>query len=231
MTIEITVRNLLEAGMHFGHQTQRWNPKMKPFIFEAKNKIHILDVQQSVAQLENIKKLMTEVGKSNKTVLFIGTKKQAKDAVEEVAVNTGMPYVKNRWLGGTLTNFSTISRRLKRLKDLKEQKEQGYFETLSKKEAATLNKELAKLERMIGGIAEMNRIPDYVFIIDTVRERNAVLEARKLNIPIISPLDSNCDPDEVTYGIVGNDDAIKSIQLITQIISDGILEGKNTIKE
>jgi len=231
MTIEITVRGLLEAGMHFGHQTQRWNPKMKPFIFEAKNKIHILDVQQSVAQLENIKKLMVDAGQSNKTVLFIGTKKQAKDAIEEVAANTGMPYVKNRWLGGTLTNFATISRRIKRLKDLKEQKEQGYFETLSKKEAANLLKELNKLERMIGGIADMNRIPDYVCIIDTVRERNAVLEALKLNIPIIAPLDSNCDPDEINYGIVGNDDAIKSIQLITQIIADGILEGKNSKKD
>ncbi|HET7629085.1 MAG TPA: 30S ribosomal protein S2 [Bacillales bacterium] len=220
----ISMKQLLEAGVHFGHQTRRWNPKMKRYIFTERNGIYIIDLQKTVKKVEEafnyVKELTAEGGK----VLFVGTKKQAQHSVKEEAERAGMFYVNHRWLGGTLTNFDTIRKRIKRLKDLEKMEEDGTFEVLPKKEVVLLRKEKDRLEKFLGGIKEMNRLPDAVFIIDPRKERIAIAEARKLNIPIIAIVDTNCDPDEVDYVIPGNDDAIRAVKLLTSKMADAALE-------
>lgn len=228
---EVSMKALLEAGVHFGHQTRRWNPKMKPYIFTERNGIHILDLQQTVKQLEALLKFVTQESLAGKTFLYVGTKKQAKDAVAEEANRAGMPYVNQRWLGGTLTNFKTISTRIKRLKELEENKASGYWNLLAKKESARLERERAKLNKMLGGVKDMVAVPDYIFIVDTVREQNAILEAKKLNIPVIALADSNSDPDQIDHLVAANDDAIRGVKLIAGLIAESILEGRQGAAE
>jgi small subunit ribosomal protein S2 len=222
----ISMKALLEAGVHFGHQTRRWNPKMKPYIFQERNGIYIIDLSQTVARLREVYDVLRQMARENKIVLFVGTKKQAQDVVKEEAERAGTFYVNQRWLGGTLTNFSTIQKRIARLRELEEMKQQGRFELLPKKEVSKLQDELSRLERFLGGIKEMHRLPDAVFIVDPKKERIAVLEARKLKIPIIAVVDTNCDPDEIDYLIPGNDDAIRAVKLMVSKIADAIIEGK-----
>lgn len=220
----ISMKQLLEAGVHFGHQTRRWNPKMKTYIFTERNGIYIIDLQKTVKKVEEafhfVKDLAAEGGK----VLFVGTKKQAQISVKEEAERAGMFFVNHRWLGGTLTNFETIRKRVKRLKDIEKMEEDGTFEVLPKKEVVLLRKEMDRLEKFLGGIKEMNSLPDAVFIIDPRKERIAVAEARKLNIPIIAIVDTNCDPDEIDYVIPGNDDAIRAVKLLTSKMADAVME-------
>ena len=220
------MKALLEAGVHFGHQTRRWNPKMKPYIFQERNGIYIIDLSQTVARLRQVYDILRQMARENKVVLFVGTKKQAQDVIKEEAERAGTFYVNQRWLGGTLTNFSTIQKRIARLRELEEMKQQGRFEMLPKKEVSKLQDELGRLERFLGGIKDMHRLPDAVFIVDPKKERIAVLEARKLKIPIIAVVDTNCDPDEVDYLIPGNDDAIRAVKLMVSKIADAIIEGK-----
>jgi len=222
----ISMKALLEAGVHFGHQTRRWNPKMKPFIFQERNGIYIIDLSQTVARLRHVYEVLKQFSRENKVVLFVGTKKQAQDVVKEEAERAGTFYVNQRWLGGTLTNFSTIQKRIARLRELEGMKAQGTFELLPKKEVSKLSDELAKLERFLGGIKDMHRLPDAIFIVDPKKERIAVMEARKLKIPIIAVVDTNCDPDEIDYLIPGNDDAIRAVKLMVSKIADAIIEGK-----
>lgn len=222
----ISLRQLLECGAHFGHPTRKWNPKMAPFIFTKRNGIHILDLQQTTKMIDDVHDYIVRLVSNNGKVLFVGTKKQAQDAIAEEAVKSSMPFVNQRWLGGTLTNLRTIRKRAMRLKDLRKKKEDGYFEALGKKEAKVLGDELNRLEKFIGGIADMESLPQALFIIDVKKEENAVHEAKKCGIPVIGILDSNCDPDMVDHKIIGNDDAIRSIRLFCQIISDSILEAK-----
>ncbi|MBV9148679.1 MAG: 30S ribosomal protein S2 [Candidatus Eremiobacteraeota bacterium] len=222
----ISMKALLEAGVHFGHQTRRWNPKMKPYIFQERNGIYIIDLSQTVARLRQVYDVLRQMARENKIVLFVGTKKQAQDVVKEEAERAGTFYVNQRWLGGTLTNFSTIQKRISRLRELEEMKQQGRFEVLPKKEVSKLQDELSRLERFLGGIKDMHRLPDAVFIVDPKKERIAVLEARKLKIPIIAVVDTNCDPDEIDYLIPGNDDAIRAVKLMVSKIADAIIEGK-----
>lgn len=222
----VSMKNLLEAGVHFGHQTRRWHPKMKPFIFTERNDIYILDLQQTLQLLETAYKFVSDVVAQGQDILFVGTKKQAQEAVIEEATRCEMPYVNRRWLGGALTNFATIYRRIERLRQLEEQEFQGYFLELTKKEQMRLHKEKAKLEQNLKGLKNIDRLPGAVFVVDSRKERIAVLEARKKDIPIVSIVDTNCDPDEVDYVIPGNDDAIRSITLITRIMADAALEGK-----
>lgn len=221
-----TMRQLLEAGVHFGHQTRRWNPKMKRFIFGERNGIYIIDLERTLEQLEDAHRFVRDKTAGGGVVLFVGTKKQAQDAVETQATRCGMPYVTNRWLGGTLTNFSTIKRRINRLHELYEQEEQGLFETLPKKEVLQLDHEREKLERNLWGIRDMEQLPDVVFVIDTLKEEIAVAEARRLGIPIVAVVDTNCDPDEVDFVVPGNDDAIRSASLMTRIMAEAVLEGR-----
>jgi small subunit ribosomal protein S2 len=221
-----TKRQLLEAGVHFGHQTRRWNPKMKQYIFGERNGIYIIDLEKTMTLLERAYDFVREISSRGGNVLFVGTKKQAQEAVERFAGHSGMPFVSQRWLGGTLTNFQTIKLRIERLQQLKEMEEQQIFETLPKKEVLRLNHERSKLERNLQGIAEMGGLPDAIFIIDTKKETIAVAEARRLNIPIVAVVDTNCDPDEVDYPIPGNDDAIRAATLMCKVIADGVLEGK-----
>nr|MDH3154591.1 30S ribosomal protein S2 [Bacillus licheniformis] len=222
----ISMKQLLEAGVHFGHQTRRWNPKMKRYIFTERNGIYIIDLQKTVKKVEEAynftKNLATDGGK----ILFVGTKKQAQDSVKEEAERSGMYYVNQRWLGGTLTNFETIQKRIKRLKDIEKMQENGTFDVLPKKEVVQLKKELERLEKFLGGIKEMKELPDALFIIDPRKERIAVAEARKLNIPIIGIVDTNCDPDEIDVVIPANDDAIRAVKLLTSKMADAILEAK-----
>ncbi|MBV8689236.1 MAG: 30S ribosomal protein S2 [Candidatus Eremiobacteraeota bacterium] len=222
----ISMKALLEAGVHFGHQTRRWNPKMKPYIFQERNGIYIIDLSQTVARLRQVYDVLRQMARENKIVLFVGTKKQAQDVIKEEAERAGTFYVNQRWLGGTLTNFATIQKRIARLRELEEMKQQGRFEMLPKKEVSKLQDELSRLERFLGGIKDMHRLPDAVFIVDPKKERIAVLEARKLKIPIIAVVDTNCDPDEVDYLIPGNDDAIRAVKLMVSKIADAIIEGK-----
>jgi len=222
----ISMKALLEAGVHFGHQTRRWNPKMKPYIFQERNGIYIIDLSQTVARLRQVYDVLRQMARDNKIVLFVGTKKQAQDVIKEEAERAGTFYVNQRWLGGTLTNFATIQKRIARLRELEEMKQQGRFELLPKKEVSKLQDELSRLERFLGGIKDMHRLPDAVFIVDPKKERIAVLEARKLKIPIIAVVDTNCDPDEVDYLIPGNDDAIRAVKLMVSKIADAIIEGK-----
>ncbi|MEU9185010.1 30S ribosomal protein S2 [Streptomyces sp. NPDC048484] len=222
----VTMRELLESGVHFGHQTRRWNPKMKRFIFTERNGIYIIDLLQSLSYIDRAYEFVKETVAHGGTVMFVGTKKQAQEAIAEQATRVGMPYVNQRWLGGMLTNFSTVYKRLQRLKEL----EQVDFEDvaasgLTKKELLVLSREKAKLEKTLGGIREMSKVPSAVWIVDTKKEHIAVGEARKLHIPVVAILDTNCDPDEVDYKIPGNDDAIRSVTLLTRVIADAVAEG------
>jgi small subunit ribosomal protein S2 len=220
----ISMKQLLEAGVHFGHQTRRWNPKMKPYIFTERNGIYIIDLQKTVKKVEETFNFVKDLAADGGKILFVGTKKQAQNSVAEEAERSGMFYVNHRWLGGTLTNFETIKKRIQRLKDLEKMEEDGTFDVLPKKEVVLLRKEMDRLEKFLGGIKEMNSLPDAVFIIDPRKERIAVAEARKLGIPIIAIVDTNCDPDEVDYIIPGNDDAIRAVKLLTAKMADAVLE-------
>jgi small subunit ribosomal protein S2 len=225
----VSMRELLEAGVHFGHQTRRWNPKMKRFIFAERGGIYIIDLQQTVVLLEEAHAFARNLAERGGTILFVGTKKQAQDAIEEQAKRVGMPYVSHRWLGGLLTNWRTIADRIDRLHDLRRQKEDGQLELLPAKERIAMLAELAKLDANLGGVADLRRQPDAVFIIDLRKEQLAVREARRLGLPVIALVDTNCDPDESDYAIPGNDDAIRACSLIARVIADGIEAGKNKV--
>lgn len=231
MTKEVQIQDLLEAGVHFGHQTRRWNPKMAQYIFTERNGIYIIDLQKTVRKIEEAYKFVKELAETGGTVLFVGTKKQAHNTVREEAERCGMYYVNERWLGGMLTNFETIKSRIRRLKELEQMEEDGSFDLLPKKEVLQLRKEHEKLQRYLGGIREMKRLPDAVFIIDPRKERIAVNEARKLGIPIVAIVDTNCDPDEIDYVIPGNDDAIRAVRLLTSKIADAVIEGREGREE
>ena len=222
----ISMKQLLEAGVHFGHQTRRWNPKMAEYIFTERNGIYIIDLQKSVKKLEEAYNFVRELSAEGKSVLFVGTKKQAQDSVKEEALRAGAYYVNARWLGGMLTNFATIRRRIARLKQLRTMQEDGTFDLLPKKEVIKLNLEIEKLEKFMGGIKDMTSMPGALFIVDPRKERIAVAEAKKLNIPIVAIVDTNCDPDEIDYVIPGNDDAIRAVKLIAGAMADAIIEGK-----
>lgn len=221
----ISMKQLLEAGVHFGHQTRRWNPKMAPYIFTERNGIYIIDLQRTVKKIEEAYNFIRDITRDGGKVLFVGTKKQAQEAVKEEAERCGMFYVNVRWLGGTLTNFQTIRRRVERLKELERMEEDGTFNLLPKKEVAQLKGEREKLQRFLGGIKEMKNLPDALFVIDPRKERIAVAEGRRLGIPIVAIVDTNCDPDEVDYVIPGNDDAIRAVRLLTSKIADAVVEG------
>jgi small subunit ribosomal protein S2 len=221
-----TRRELLEAGIHFGHQTRRWNPKMRRFIFAERSGIHIIDLEKTLSGLQEAYNFLLDIGRRGGTVMFVGTKKQAQETIAENAARVGMPHVTTRWLGGMLTNFQTIHSRLRRLRELREMERSGAFEYLPKKEVLKLRHEKDKLERNLSGIQDMERLPEAVYVIDTKREHIAVKEARKLGIPLIAIVDTNCDPDEVDYVVPGNDDAIRSCSLITRIVADAIQEGQ-----
>ena len=220
------MKELLEAGVHFGHQTKRWNPKMKEYIFGERNGIYIIDLQKTLKMFKEASKFVTDLTAGGKTVLFVGTKRQAQDAIAEEAQRCGMFYVNQRWLGGLLTNWVTVQKSVKRLKELDDMATDGRYELLPKKEVSKLSDELGKLERFLGGIKDMHRLPDAIFIVDPKKERIAVMEARKLKIPIIAVVDTNCDPDEIDYLIPGNDDAIRAVKLMVSKIADAIIEGK-----
>ena len=222
----ISMKQLLEAGVHFGHQTRRWNPKMAKYIFQERNGIYIIDLQKTVAKLREVYAAVLEMSRQGKIFLFVGTKKQAQEAVREEAERCGMYFVNQRWLGGTLTNFQTIQKRISRLRELERMRDTGMFDVLPKKEVSKLTDELDRLERFLGGIKDMPRLPDALFIVDPRKERIAVLEARKLKIPIIAVIDTNCDPDEIDYAIPGNDDAIRAVKLMAGKIADAIVEGR-----
>jgi small subunit ribosomal protein S2 len=226
MAVHVTLKQFLEAGVHFGHQTRRWNPKMKPFIFTARNDIHIIDLEQTQARFEVAYKYVVSLTANGESILFVGTKKQAQETVAEEAQRAGQYYVNFRWLGGMLTNFQTIQKRVRYLRELEARKERGEFERLPKKEAQRLEEERARLERTLGGIKDMRRLPAAVFIIDTKKEHTAVLEARRLEIPVIALADTNCDPDEMDYPIPANDDAIRAVKLLCQKIADAAVEGR-----
>ncbi|MER3456221.1 MAG: 30S ribosomal protein S2 [candidate division GAL15 bacterium] len=221
----VTMKQLLEAGVHFGHQTRRWNPKMARFIFTERNGIHIIDLQKSVPLFEEAYRFVRDTVAEGGLVLFVGTKKQAQDAIREEAQRAGMPYVSQRWLGGMLTNFHTIRKRVDRLREIEQLRDTGQLDLLPKKEQAKVLDELSRLEKYLGGIKNMNRLPSAVYVVDTRKERIAVLEARKLRIPLVAIVDTNCDPDEIDYPIPGNDDAIRAVRLVTSRIADACLEG------
>ena len=227
----ITMKQLLEAGVHFGHQTKRWNPKMKRYIFTARNGIYIIDLQQTVKMFRAAYDVVRDMAAEGRTILFVGTKKQAQEAVEEEARRAGTPYVNQRWLGGMLTNFQTIRKSLDRLQRLKEMSTDGTAEKLPKKEVLKLEKERLKMEKVLGGIQDLRRVPDALFVVDPSREQIAVLEARRLGTPIIAIVDTNCDPDLIDYVIPGNDDAIRAIKLFLSKVADAILEGKAAYAE
>ena len=222
----VSMKQLLEAGVHFGHQTRRWNPKMAPYIYTERNGIYIIDLQKTVKKLEEAYNFVRELAANGQSILFVGTKKQAQDAIKEEAERVGQYYVNARWLGGMLTNFRTMRTRIDRLAQLKKMEEDGTFNLLPKKEVVKLNLEIEKLEKYLGGIKEMKKLPGALFIVDPRKERNAVAEARKLHIPIVAIVDTNCDPDEIDYVIPGNDDAIRAVKLIAGIMANAILEGK-----
>jgi small subunit ribosomal protein S2 len=227
----VALKELLEAGVHFGHQTKRWNPKMKPFIFTSRNGIYIIDLQKTVNSLEKACQKIKELMENGKDILFVGTKKQAKEVIKEEALRCGMPYVTERWLGGMMTNFQTIRRNIKRLKDLERMKEDGTFDKLTKKEASGLQREIEKLENVLGGIKNVVKLPGAIFVVDSKKERIAVAEANKLKIPVIAIIDTNSDPDVIDYPIAGNDDAVKSIKIITHEIINAVLESQHKLLE
>ena len=222
----ISMKQLLEAGVHFGHQTRRWNPKMAKYIFTERNGIYIIDLQKTVKKVDEAYAFLRDVAAEGKSILFVGTKKQAQEAIKEEAVRANMFYVNERWLGGMMTNFQTIQKRVSRLKELEAMEADGTFEVLTKKEVQGLRHEMEKLEKYLGGIKEMNKLPGALFVVDPRKERIAVAEARKLNIPIVAIVDTNCDPDEVDYVIPGNDDAIRAVKLLTGRMADAIMEGR-----
>ena len=220
------VRRLLDAGVHFGHQTKRWNPKMKPFIFGARAGIYVIDLEKTERHLKAACDFLEEIAAKGQRVLFVGTKKQAKPILEAEAQRAGMPYVTNRWLGGTLTNFQTIKRNIDRLRELRKQRDEGFFERITKKDAKRLSRQLERLEEHFAGLADMDRVPGCVFIVDTKREEIAVKEANRLNISIVAICDTNADPDRVTHPVPGNDDAIRAIQLVVSLAVDSVLAGR-----
>lgn len=222
----VAMKQLLEAGVHFGHQTRRWDPKMAEYIFQARNGIHIIDLQKTSKKIDEAYKFMKEQAEEGKDVLFVGTKKQAQECMKEAAIKCNMYYVDQRWLGGMLTNFDTIQKRINRLKSLEAMETDGTFDRLPKKEVIKLKAEREKLERNLGGIKEMNKLPGVLFIVDPKKERIAILEARKLNIPIVGLIDTNCNPEDVDYPIPGNDDAIRSVKLIADVMANAIIEGR-----
>ena len=222
----VAMKQLLEAGVHFGHQTRRWDPKMAEYIFQARNGIHIIDLQKTSKKIDEAYEFLRSQAEEGKTVLFVGTKKQAQECIKEAAEKCGMYYVDQRWLGGMLTNFSTIKTRIQRLKDIEKMQEDGTFDVLPKKEVINLKKEMDKLEANLGGIKEMEELPGVLFIVDPKKEYNAINEAKKLNIPVVGIVDTNCDPEVLDYPIPGNDDAIRSVKLITDAMANAIIEGK-----
>ncbi len=227
----VSMKQLLEAGVHFGHQTRRWNPKMAQYIFTERNGIYIIDLQKTVKKLEEAYLFVRDAAADGSDVLFVGTKKQAQDSVKEEAIRCGMPYVNARWLGGMLTNFNTIKRRIKRLEQLKKMEADGTFDLLPKKEVIKLKLEIEKLEKFMGGIVNMKKQPAAMFIVDPRKERIAVQEAHKLGIPIVAIVDTNCDPDEIDYVIPGNDDAIRAVRLIAGAMADAVIEGRQGEQE
>ena len=222
----VSMKALLEAGVHFGHQTRRWNPKMAPYIYTERNGIYIVDLQKTVRKLEEAYSFVRELSASGKSILFVGTKKQAQDAIREEAGRCGQYYVNARWLGGMMTNFKTMRGRVDRLNQLKTMQEDGTFDMLPKKEVMKHLGEIEKLEKYLGGVKEMKTLPGALFIVDTRKERNAIAEAHKLGIPVVAIADTNCDPDEIDYVIPGNDDAIRAIKLISSVMANAVLEGK-----
>ena len=222
----VAMKQLLEAGVHFGHQTRRWDPRMAEYIFQARNGIHIIDLQKASKKIDEAYEFIKEQVEEGKTVLFVGTKKQAQECMKEAAEKSGMYYVNQRWLGGMLTNFDTIQKRIQRLKDLEKMEQDGTFDVLPKKEVILLKKEMEKLEKNLGGIKEMDKLPGVIFLVDPKKERIAILEAKKLNIPVVGIVDTNCNPQELDYPIPGNDDAIRSVSLIADVMANAIIEGK-----
>ena len=222
----VSMKQLLEAGVHFGHQTRRWNPKMAEYIFTERNGIYIIDLQKTVKKLDEAYKFVHDVAADGGEIIFVGTKKQAQESIKEEAERCGMPYVNARWLGGMLTNFKTIRGRVARLAQLKAMAEDGTFDMLPKKEVMKHLGEIAKLEKYLGGVKEMKKLPGALFIVDTRKERNAIAEAHKLGIPVVAIADTNCDPDEIDYPIPGNDDAIRAIKLISSVMANAMIEGK-----
>ena len=225
--VSISLKELLEAGVHFGHQTKKRNPKMKKYIYNERNGIHIIDLQQTIKLFDEASRFMSNVTAQGKTVLFVGTKKQAQDAIAEEAERAGMPYVNQRWLGGLLTNFVTLKKSMKKFKELQKMKLDGDFEHFSKKDASKLEKKYKKMDKLFQGIKDMELLPEALFVIDPRKEDIAVGEAKKLNIPVVAVVDTNCDPDQIDYVIPGNDDAIRAIKLFASRVSDAVLEGKN----
>ncbi len=227
----VSMRALLETGVHFGHQTQRWHPKMRPFIFTERNGIHIIDLQQTLTRLETAYNAVRDCVAEGGTVLFVGTKRQAQPAIEELAQRCGMPYVNQRWLGGTLTNWRTIRKRIDRLIHLEEQRDMGIFDQFTKREALMMERDIAEMNVRFGGIKNMTTLPDMLFIIDVHREKNAVIEANKLDIPVVAVVDTNCNPDPIDLIIPGNDDAIRAIKLLVGKMADAVIEGKQLRKD
>jgi small subunit ribosomal protein S2 len=227
----VTRRELLEAGIHFGHQTRRWNPKMGRYLFGERSGIYIIDLEKTLVGLDEAYAFVRDLARRGGVVLFVGTKKQAQEVIEQEAERVGMPHVTTRWLGGMLTNFQTVSRRLLRMRELREMERGGAFDFLPKKEVLRLRHEKDKLERNLGGMQMLERLPDAIFVIDTKKEHIAVTEARKLGLPVVAIVDTNCDPDEVDYVIPGNDDAIRSVALVTRVIADAIAEGRQVGRE
>jgi small subunit ribosomal protein S2 len=222
----VAMKQLLEAGVHFGHQTRRWDPRMAEYIFQARNGIHIIDLQKTTKKIDEAYEFMKEQATEGKTFLFVGTKKQAQECVKEAAEKSGMYYVNQRWLGGMLTNFKTIRTRVERLKKLETMEQDGTFDVLPKKEVIGLRKEMAKLETNLGGIKDMEELPGVIFLVDSKKEAIAIQEAKKLNIPVVGLVDTNCSPEDIDYVIPGNDDAIRSVKLIAQVIANAVIEGK-----
>ena len=228
---DVGMKDLLEAGVHFGHQTRRWNPKMKKFIFIERNGIYIIDLQKTLKALQDARAALEEIARKGGTVLFVGTKRQAKDTIFEEAERCGMPYVNERWLGGMLTNFKTIKSNLRRFKELDKMKADGTFDKLSKKEQSQLSKEMTRLEKIFTGIKEVTALPAAVFIIDTKKERIAVAEANRLGLPVFGVVDTNCDPDVIDFPIPGNDDAIRAIRLFARFVSDTVMSARQEMRE
>jgi len=226
----VSMKQLLEAGVHFGHQTRRWNPKMAPYIFTERNGIYIIDLQKTVVLIDKAYEFIRDVVADGKEVLFVGTKKQAQESIKNQAKRCGAFYVNHRWLGGTLTNFQTISKRINRLHELEEMQNDGTFDVLPKKEVIGLKREIEKLEKFLGGIKDMKGVPGALFVVDPRKERNAILEARKLGIPVVAIVDTNCDPDEIDYLIPGNDDAIRAVALLSEAMANAVLEGKQGVQ-
>ena len=222
----VAMKQLLEAGVHFGHQTRRWDPKMAEYIFQARNGIHIIDLQKTSKKIDEAYSFLKEQSEEGKTILFVGTKKQAQECMKDAAIKCGMYYIDQRWLGGMLTNFETIRARVQRLKDLETMEQDGTFNVLPKKEVILLKKEMEKLERNLGGIKEMEEIPGVIFLVDPKKEHIAILEAKKLGIPVIGLVDTNCNPEEVDYPIPGNDDAIRAVKLIADVMANAVIEGR-----